>query len=302
MKKIFFLTILSAFLLVFFVGKLSAQVTIGADVAPKPFSVLELMGQYETGVFGGLRLPQLTTEQRDALTDLSSPEAKGLTIFNTTTDVAEYWDGTAWVPMDGRSGGGGGGTVTPCGKCGAYVAPGLWKEFMCHNLGANYNADPFTPSAEINGGHFQWGAYFATEMYSTWNSTPPSTYYGDNTNSELIATKSPTDPCPPGYRVPSYAEWEGVINNNTRTNIPSIWTGAWTGAMFGDNLFLPAAGFRVNAAAGQLYNRGLNGYYWSSRIYDATRVYDARFTNIFPFTFTEVANRENGQSIRCIAE
>ncbi|MEY4107369.1 MAG: hypothetical protein RL181_1711, partial [Bacteroidota bacterium] len=37
-------------------------------------------------------------------------------------------------------------------KCGAYVAPNVWKEFMCHNLGvANPDADPFTPSWEING-------------------------------------------------------------------------------------------------------------------------------------------------------
>ncbi|MDX8577434.1 hypothetical protein OZ662_18645, partial [Elizabethkingia sp. HX WYD] len=40
-------------------------------------------------------------------------------------------------------------------KCGAYVGPNNdrtnYKEFMCHNLGADYSADPFTPSAAIHG-------------------------------------------------------------------------------------------------------------------------------------------------------
>jgi len=77
MKKIFSLTILSVLLMVFSFGKLNAQVTIGADVEPQPFSVLELMGQYETGVFGGLRLPQLSSGQRDALIPtLTTPTQK----------------------------------------------------------------------------------------------------------------------------------------------------------------------------------------------------------------------------------
>ncbi|SIR03763.1 hypothetical protein SAMN05880574_1631, partial [Chryseobacterium sp. RU37D] len=43
-------------------------------------------------------------------------------------------------------------------KCGAYIAPGQWKDFMCHNLGADVSADPFTPSASIQGAKYQWGA------------------------------------------------------------------------------------------------------------------------------------------------
>jgi len=99
MKKDYFLKILIMFLLLFGYAKLDAQVTIGADAAPKPFSVLELISEYKSGVFGGMRLPLLTTAQRDGITDLSNPEAVGLTIFNTTTNCLEFWNGTKWISL-----------------------------------------------------------------------------------------------------------------------------------------------------------------------------------------------------------
>lgn len=44
--------------------------------------------------------------------------------------------------------------------CGAYVAPGVWKEFDCYNLAAIGKAtgvDPFTPSWGLIGGYRLWG-------------------------------------------------------------------------------------------------------------------------------------------------
>jgi uncharacterized protein (TIGR02145 family) len=306
MKKFYVFFIFS---MLFCFGKLSAQVTIGADVNPQPFSVLELMGQYETGVFGGLRLPQLSTAQRDAITGLSAPEAKGLTIYNTTIDCIEYWNGTAWISL--CDGGTGGGPSTDPGtwndiECGAYIAPGVWKKFMCRNLGADPNAHPFTPSADLNGDYYQWGSFTpcATrdDIIGTWSSTAPVTWYGDNSTAPDEKVKSIYDPCPAGYRVPTHAEWEGVMNTtlNPRTNIPGTWGSvAWTGAMFGDKLFLPTAGRRTNVN-GTLDLRGTFGYYWSSRMYDALFAYVAIFNSTGQYSYNE--NREKGYSIRCIAE
>jgi hypothetical protein len=39
--------------------------------------------------------------------------------------------------------------------CGAYVAAGVWKQFMCHNLGADASLDPFTPVQGIHGNLYQ---------------------------------------------------------------------------------------------------------------------------------------------------
>jgi hypothetical protein len=76
-----------------------AQVTIGDSTAPQTFSVLELISNQKTG----LRMPQLTTAQRNTMTE--TPEfvsnmdnlAKGLTIYNTTNDCLEFWNGTKWI-------------------------------------------------------------------------------------------------------------------------------------------------------------------------------------------------------------
>ena len=78
---------------------MKAQVNVGKDSISHSFSVLEVTAEKQKG---GLRLPQLTTAQRDALAlkSLSNPAdslAKGLTIFNTTTGCLEYWNGAVWV-------------------------------------------------------------------------------------------------------------------------------------------------------------------------------------------------------------
>jgi uncharacterized protein (TIGR02145 family) len=89
---------------------------------------------------------------------------------------------------------------------------------------------------------------------------PPTATWSDK-------TKMANDPCPAGYRIPTEAQWVGVIANNSRTAI-GTWEVAATnysfGMKFGNKLVLPAAGYR-RYNDGLLVNRGSNGYYWSSR-------------------------------------
>jgi formylglycine-generating enzyme required for sulfatase activity len=77
--------------------RLQAQVNIGSTEEPQPFSVLELFSNQQRG----LRLPQLTTAQRDALQATFGAEitgkAMGLQIFNTKTKCVETWNGAAWI-------------------------------------------------------------------------------------------------------------------------------------------------------------------------------------------------------------
>ncbi|MDR1561569.1 MAG: hypothetical protein LBS54_00585 [Dysgonamonadaceae bacterium] len=73
--------------------------TIGATNDPQDFSILELVSNGNLG----LRLPQMTTEQRDAM--VAKPEfqaekngkARGLEIFNTDTKCVETWNGSKWI-------------------------------------------------------------------------------------------------------------------------------------------------------------------------------------------------------------
>lgn len=71
-----------------------SQVTIGSVKPPEDFSLLEIVGTK-----GGLRLPQLTTDQRDALSLNGKDLSKGLTIFNTSTSCVEIWNGDTWLSL-----------------------------------------------------------------------------------------------------------------------------------------------------------------------------------------------------------
>jgi uncharacterized protein (TIGR02145 family) len=214
-------------------------------------------------------------------------------------------------------------SVQDCACCGAFVASGVWKEFMCHNLGANQSADPFTPSADINGDYYQWGYKYpsatrdnilgtpttadGSAYTGTWNNSSATPgYYGDNTNGTNVTVISPTDPCPSGYRVPSYNEWLGVTNKITANLNPQSSKGPWgtagpanwSGAMFGNALYLPAAG-RRNNSTGSLNFRGAYGYYWSTRINSSTNTYIMYFDNGAAMNFLY---RAYGITVRCIAE
>jgi uncharacterized protein (TIGR02145 family) len=199
--------------------------------------------------------------------------------------------------------------------CGAFVASGVWKNFMCHNLGvANTSADPFTPSWEINGGYWQWGrkemaaagpsgsgaGQANSGAIAGWNSI----YAANGSWSDAIKTNN--DPCPVGFRVPTRIQWQGINSNNAVLDIGSSWlvgsaTNYSTGKRFGDLLFLPAAGVRSISYDGALYNRGSLGYYWSSSEFES----DSAWYLFFELGFATTNGsriRTNGFSLRCIAE
>ncbi|MCT4056992.1 hypothetical protein HZQ16_18070 [Elizabethkingia anophelis] len=198
-------------------------------------------------------------------------------------------------------------------KCGAYIGdntdPSNYKGFMCHNLGADTSQDPFTPNALIHGAKYQWGAntneagsYYSQSddqsnsgTISGWNSTDKA----DGSWSDV--SKTANDPCPSGYRVPTKAQWQAVIDNNTASYIGSNWadspTNYGTGVKLGSLLFLPAAGYR-SSATGTLYRRGSYGYYWSSS--GATsNASSLRFNSSSVSAINY--SRPSGFSVRCVA-
>jgi len=191
---------------------------------------------------------------------------------------------------------------------------------MCYNLGVtNYDADPFTPSKDLNGDYYQWGSNTPCATVDTPNAAisgwdifgPGSSYYGNEpvpgSYPKDITEKSSTDPCPTGYRVPNYNEWL-FIQSNTTLNpsnpvpapITTWYQYGWSGMMFGNSLFLPAAGQR-QASDGMLGNRGMWGNYWSCSVSGGSYANMMNYTNDGT-SFGDNTIKGTGLSIRCIAE
>ncbi|WP_060873496.1 hypothetical protein [Myroides odoratus] len=138
--------------------------------------------------------------------------------------------------------------IKDCACCMADMGGGVFRNFLCHNLGADTSADPNIPSKEIMGGYVQWGKRgpigVTGDSTIDWQTAPndgPNGYRAapmvdlntvqianwstmvitDNNKSfwEVSEGKGINDPCPSGYRIPTSEEWKAVLNNNKITKI-----------------------------------------------------------------------------------
>jgi hypothetical protein len=189
MKKLFFTAV--ALLTLSATTCAMAQVTVGSTANPQEFSVLELV----SGGTRGLRLPQLTTSEREALTLTltGNAAAQGLQIFNTSTECVETWNGSKWIMQCGDY------VKIPVPTCtGMNIPPVRFAKF---NLGADPNYD--TPKkqmeylankvystknerdldARVNGGLFQWGR--------KWNKTSDATSYPVSVSGSYVRYTGP---------------------------------------------------------------------------------------------------------------
>ncbi len=125
-----------------------------------------------------------------------------------------------------------------------------------------------------------------------------------NSGTESAPVKTKYDPCPTGWRVPTYAELDGLSNNySSWTTVDGqkgrYFAGDYTYLADAPQVFFPAAGDNYYGD-GHALNRGIHGFYWSSRLYGSTAYhfgFDSSSTGM-----NRLGRRSYGYSVRCVQE
>jgi uncharacterized protein (TIGR02145 family) len=125
-----------------------------------------------------------------------------------------------------------------------------------------------------------------------------------NYGTEYNPVKTEYDPCPDGWRVPTYAELNELIRNySSKTTDENGRSGFWLSGPRPytesvPQVFFPAAGLRYSHD-GHAGGRGSDGRYWSSRP-GGTGAYNFYFY-LHEF-YTGSHSRALGESVRCVQE
>ena len=192
--------------------------------------------------------------------------------------------------------------------------PTTGKTWMDRNLGATQAATSSTDTASY-GDLYQWGRFTDGHQCSTSGTTTVlATTTAPNHGDFILSPNSPNDwltpqndnlwqgiagtnnPCPSGYRVPTYAELDLERLS---------WATLDTAGAFGSPLKLPVAGFRAsdNVNNGWVILAGANGYYWSSTVtVSGTSTADLAFSSDPNSANMYTLPRVNGASLRCIKD
>ena len=146
------------------------------------------------------------------------------------------------------------------------------------------------------------GVFFQRNRRVGWSSNNPMvTSDGGTTWDSSPSTGSlwqaANNPCPAGWRVPTFAEIQSLYNSG---NEWAERNGVY-GRLFGvypHQIFLPAAGLR-RGASGE-HDRAGWSYVWSSTAYDNER--GMRMWVGYDTSSLAASDRANGFGVRCVAE
>jgi hypothetical protein len=260
----------------------------------------------------GFLPPRMTTAQRNAI---SSPLA-GLTIYNTTVNCLQWWNGTHWYDGCGNNPH----LLYPSGSVfcasGASVVvdvtnPATGKTWMDRNLGATRAATSSTDTLAY-GDLYQWGRRNdghqcrnsdTTSILSTTDQPTHGSFIlalyntkdwlSQQNNNLWQGVNGVNNPCPSGYRIPTGAELNAEL---------ASWNNNNDSGAFMSYIKLPVAGTRIDIV-GMYSGLGTTGDCWtSSTIWNS--MFGGYFSLTLSFNNTSASifgsNRGFGRSVRCI--
>jgi uncharacterized protein (TIGR02145 family) len=158
---------------------------------------------------------------------------------------------------------------------------------------------PSVAQSEENKGKF----YYNSVSPYDWSKVQNDDFWNSGTESTPVKTEY--DPCPEGWRVPTYAELDRL--NNSYSSFMTVggqkgryFCGDYTYLDNAPQVFFPAAGYR-SYRGGNASSRGDSGYYWPSRPADYNAWYLV-FNSGSSYISVNNPYRSNGYSVRCVQE
>lgn len=215
-----------------------------------------------------------------------------------------------------------------------------WKQWQCFNLGADPGLDPFEwyslgddVNFDIKGGLYQWGRrtdghenrkslttnvtssgnipghslFIIPDSDEDWQNPSNSKRWGGGDVETLNPPKGVNDPCPDGWKVPSYLQFVSVFDREGGCCDPDWAThnfikGTKEGFYIGDAFYMPSAGRRMTSGASVISNVGTNGYYWFSNKEGSLYPWCVKGLGLHNLDFFQNEEAIAGYSVRCIAD
>jgi len=196
----------------------------------------------------------------------------------------------------------------PDGTLVVEVTSATGRIWMDRNLGAS-RAATYSSDWQAYGSIYSWGRGPDGHQSRTAGTTSTLSYSDTPGHSNYILTTSSgrydwrvtpnpnlwqgsngiNNPCPRGYHVPTWAEWNTEINN---------WSARNSSGAYASPLKLTLGGWRDSGA--KISDTEGGGWYWSSTTYDNT-TYELHFSSSTA-ELSASHSRGDGQSVRCIKD
>ena len=209
-------------------------------------------------------------------------------------------DGVVWAPVN----------------CGYHATNYPWGKLYQwgRKFGQGYDGDATTPtitkapvSLEVGNDESNSNVFYIDPTYQyegDWLISHNHTLWNSGTDDSPVKTEH--DPCPLGWRVPTYNELNDLRQNRSSRITNNInQSGFWfsgTRLYNEDNpkVFLPCAGWR-GGDNGKTYFRGSTGAYWSSlKVINSD--YSSYYLEVDDNIMDLYYGRATGYSVRCVQE